>query len=162
MENFETFAKRNVNFGSYQASEQELRTDGSRFTVHSAEAIRSALLSLVYDGRTEGTILFDSAYVGDPAGDLENACWTVRTEDALCVYCVENISYDFNKIVTINEADLEISYSKAGVNPERVIRLGFSSEADGTMRVRVTLVERSRNDVMAVEVVTCFVRLKPS
>ncbi len=125
--------KEYVSIRDYIPSEQELRTDGSRFTVHSAEAIRSALLSMVYDGRTEGTILFDSAYVGDPAGDLENACWTVRTEDALCVYCVENISYDFNKIVTINEADLEISYSKAGESPSRIVHLGLSSEADGAI-----------------------------
>ena len=125
--------KEYVSIRDYVPSEQEVKTAGSRYTVHSADAIRSALLSLVYDGQTEGTVVFDAAYEGDAARDLEDACWTVRTEDALCVFCVENISYDFNKIVTVNEADVTISYSKAGVNPDRVVRLGFSSEADGAI-----------------------------
>ena len=125
--------KEYVSIHDYVPSVQEEKSAGGRFTVRSADAIRSSLLSLVYDGQTEGTIVFDAAYEGDAAKDLENACWSVRTEDALCVFCVENISYDFNKIVTVNEADVVISYSKAGVDPERVVRLGFSSEADGAI-----------------------------
>ena len=122
--------KEYVSIRDYVPSEQEQRTTGGRFTVHSAEAIKPALLSLAYDGLTEGSILFDASYEGDPAGDLENACWTVRTEDALCAYCVENISYDFNKIVTVNEAEIKISYSKACESPNRIAHLGFSTEAD--------------------------------
>jgi hypothetical protein len=88
---------------------------------------------MAYEGRTEGSIVFDSAYEGDASEDLEKACWAVRTEDALCAYCVENISYEFNKIVTINEADIKISYSKASANPKQIVHLGFSSEAENAI-----------------------------
>ena len=125
--------KEYVSIQDYVPSEQEVEASGERFTVKSADALQSALLSLVYDGRTEGSIVFDSVYEGEPAKDLENACWKVKTEDALCVFCVEKISYDFNKIITLNEANITISYSQAGANPDKIIHLGFSSEADGAI-----------------------------
>ena len=125
--------KEYVSIHDYIPSEQEVKAAGGSFTVQGADAVKSALLNMVYEGRTEGTIVFDPAYEGEPAKDLENACWTVKTEDALCVFCVEKISYDFNRIVTLNEAEIKISYSQAGESPERIIRLGFSSEADGAI-----------------------------
>ena len=125
--------KEYVSIHDYMPSEQEQNLTGGRLTVHSFNALKSALLSMAYEGRTEGSIAFDSTYEGDAAEDLENACWAVRTEDALCAYCVENISYDFNKIVTINEADIKISYSKVSVNPKQIVYLGFSSEAEAAI-----------------------------
>ena len=122
--------KEYVSIHDYMPSEQEPNVTGGRLTVHSASALKLALLSMTYEGLTEGSIIFDPAYEGDAAEDLENACWAVRTEDALCAYCVENISYDFNKIVTINEADIRISYSKVSVSPKQIVHLGFSSEAE--------------------------------
>ncbi|MBR7073638.1 MAG: hypothetical protein IKI39_00870 [Oscillospiraceae bacterium] len=122
--------KEYVSIHDYMPSEQEPNITGGRLTVHSASALKLALLSMTYEGLTEGSIIFDPAYEGDAAEDLENACWAVRTEDALCAYCVENISYDFNKIVTINEADIRISYSKVSVSPKQIVHLGFSSEAE--------------------------------
>ena len=125
--------KEYVSIHDYMPSEQEQNVTGGRLTVHSFNALKSALLSMAYEGRTEGSIAFDASYEGDAAEDLENACWTVRTEDALCAYCVENISYDFNKIVTINEADVKISYSKVSVSPKQIVHLGFSSEAESAI-----------------------------
>ena len=126
--------KEYVSIHDYIPSEQEVKAAGGSFTVQSADAVKSALLNMVYEGRTEGTIVFDPAYVGEPAKDLENACWTVKTEDALCVFCVEKISYDFNRIVTLNEAEIKISYSQAGESPERIIRLGFSASEEKPRR----------------------------
>lgn len=125
--------KEYVSIHDYMPSEQEQNLTGGRLTVHSFSALKSALLSMAYEGRTEGSIAFDSSYEGDAAEDLENACWAVRTEDALCAYCVENISYDFNKIVTINEANIKISYSKVTVSPKQIVYLGFSSEAEAAI-----------------------------
>ena len=122
-----------VSIHDYVPSEQELSVSGGRLTVRSFNALKSALLSMAYEGRSEGSIAFDSTYDGDAAGDLEKACWAVRTEDALCAYCVENISYDINKIVTINEADIKISYSKVSASPENIVHLGFSSETEGAI-----------------------------
>ena len=125
--------KEYVSIHDYVPSEQEQNLTGGRLTVHSYNSLKSALLSMAYEGRTEGSIAFDSAYEGDAVEDLENACWAVRTEDALCAYCVENISYDFNKIVTINEADIRISYSKVSVSPKQIVHIGFSSEAEASI-----------------------------
>ena len=122
-----------VSIHDYVPSEQELSVSGGRLTVRSFNALKSALLSMAYEGRSEGSIAFDASYEGDAAGDLEKACWAVRTEDALCAYCVENISYDINKIVTINEADIKISYSKVSASPENIVHLGFSSETEGAI-----------------------------
>jgi len=125
--------KEYVSIHDYVPSEQEQSAGGGRLTVHSASALKLALLSLTYEGLTEGSIIFDPSYEGDAAEDLENACWAVRTEDALCAYCVENISYDFNKIVTINEADVHIRYSKVSASPKQIVHLGFSSEAESAI-----------------------------
>ena len=125
--------KEYVSVHDYIPSEQEQNITGGRLTVHSASAVKLALLSLAYEGRTEGSIVFDSSYEGDAAEDMENACWAVRTEDALCAYCVENISYEFNKIVTINEANIKISYSKVTASPKQIVHLGFSSEAESAI-----------------------------
>ena len=75
--------KEYVSIHDYLPSEQVESAAGGRFTVHSANAIKSAILSMAYDGRTEGSIVFDSSYEGDAAEDMEIACWAVRTEDTL-------------------------------------------------------------------------------
>lgn len=125
--------KEYVSIHDYVPSEQEQSLTGGKLTVHSYNALRAAILNMAYEGRSTGTIVFDPAYEGDPAEDLATACWTVRTEDALCAYCVENISYDFNKIVTVNEASIKLSYSKATESPKQIVHLGFSSEAEGAI-----------------------------
>ena len=158
--------KEYVSIHDYMPSEQEPNITGGRLTVHSASALKLALLSMTYEGLTEGSIIFDPAYEGDAAEDLENACWAVRTEDALCAYCVENIAYDFNKIVTINEADIRISYSKVSANPKQIVHLGFSSEAESAItnalqkgkRTLTLLVGRSgfSGEDMAAQVIKAY------
>lgn len=125
--------KEYVSIHDYVFSEQEKNMTGSRFTVHSFNALTSALLGMIYEGRTEGSIVFDPNYEGDAGEDLDRACRILRTEDALCAYCVENISYEFNKIVTINEANVTFSYSKVSESPRRIVHLGFSSEAESAI-----------------------------
>ena len=158
--------KEYVSIHDYVASEEEQSITGSRITVHSFKALLSALLGMTYAGRTEGSIVFDPAYVGDAGEDMERACRILRTEDALCAYCVENISYEFNKIVTINEANVTISYSKVSESPKRIVHLGFSSEAESAIleafekgtRTLTLLVERSgfSAEDMAAQVVKTY------
>jgi len=158
--------KEYVSIHDYVASEEEQSITGSRITVHSFKALLSALLGMTYAGRTEGSIVFDPAYVGDAGEDMERACRILRTEDALCAYCVENISYEFNKIVTINEANVTISYSKVSESPKRIVHLGFSSEAESAIleafekgtRILTLLVDRSgfSAEDMAAQVVKTY------
>ena len=90
----------------------------------------------------------------------------MRTQDALCAYCVENIAYELNKIVTINEASIYISYSGVTVSPDEIEHLSFSSEAEtellaamsrGDRRIAL-LVGRSgfSADEMAAQVVKAY------
>jgi len=158
--------KEYVSIHDYVASEEEQSITGSRITVHSFNALLSALLGMTYAGRTEGSIVFDPAYAGDTGEDMERACRILRTEDALCAYCVENISYEFNKIVTINEVNVTISYSKVSESPKRIVHLGFSSEAESAIleafekgtRTLTLLVERSgfSAEDMAAQVVKTY------
>ena len=158
--------KEYVSIRDYTASEQEEDLSGGRLTVHSYSALRSALLGMTYEGRTEGSIVFDPAYEGDTGEDMEKACRELRTEDALCAYCVENIAYEFNKIVTINEVNIRISYSRVSENPKHIVHLGFSTEAEPAilnamqrgMRSLTLLVARSGYSAedMAAQVVKTY------
>lgn len=99
-------------------------------TVKTLSELRQALLSFVSDGQITGCIIFDSTYEGDPAEDLSSACWQVRTQNALCAYCVENISYELEKIVTYYEASVLIKYTANSFPLGKIERLSYSFGAD--------------------------------
>ena len=122
--------KEYVSVHDYVPSVQEQTVPEGRITVRNYSALKQALLDMAYSGKTEGSIVFDAAYDGDTTEDMASACWTVRTQDALCAYCVENIAYELNKVVTINEASVYISYSRYTEHPEDIKHLSFSSEAE--------------------------------
>ncbi len=124
------FDREYVSIQDYTPHAQEQSSAEGRIQVRTLAGLRQAILSMAYAGQTDGDIVFDAAYDGDPTEDLASACWTVRTQDALCAYCVENIAYELNKIVTINEATVHISYSDMTVSPSEIEHLSFSSEAE--------------------------------
>lgn len=124
------FSREYVSIRDYVPTAQEPGTADGKITVRNFNALKQALLHMAYNGQTEGSIVFDAAYEGDTTEDMASACWSVRTQDALCAYCVENIAYELNKIVTINEAGVHISYSDATESPENIRHLAVSSEAE--------------------------------
>ncbi len=124
------FEKEYVSVHDYVPSVQEQGSPEGKINVRNFSALKQAILNMAYSGQTEGNIVFDAAYDGDTTEDMASACWTVRTQDALCAYCVENIAYELNKVVTINEASVYISYSKYSAKPEDIKHLAFSSEAE--------------------------------
>ena len=124
------FDREYVSIQDYTPHAQEQSSAEGRIQVRTLAGLRQAILSMAYAGQTDGDIVFDAAYDGDPTEDMASACWTVRTQDALCAYCVENIAYELNKIVTINEASVHISYSDMTVSPDEIEHLSFSSEAE--------------------------------
>ena len=128
------FAREYVSMHDYAPSAQEPGSTDGKVTVRNYNALKQALLNMAYRGETEGSIVFDAAYEGDTTEDMASACWTVRTQDALCAYCVENIAYEINKIVTISEANVHISYSQRTESPENIRHLAFSSEAESVIR----------------------------
>lgn len=121
------FDKEYVSVTDYVPTAQEGETAPERVTVHNANALRSAIRDMVYAGQTEGNIDFDAGYDGDMGEDLASACWQVRTQDALCVYCVQDIRYEMKTIVGRTEADLQISYAPSAGNVDDIVRLSYAT-----------------------------------
>lgn len=111
------------------AAQQEIST-GEKVAVKSFSALKQAIQRFVSEGREEGTIIFDSDYSGNASEDLASACWQIRTQNALCAYCVDNISYEVSRIVAHDEAVVRISYADFGGNVGDIVHLPFSTGAD--------------------------------
>ena len=103
----------------------ENRSD-ERITVHSMNELKRALIAMVYDGAPGGSIAFDSNYDGNPAEDMESACWQVRTQDALCAYCVRNMSYELEKIVNYYESSIHIDYASYASELSSIVQLPYT------------------------------------
>ncbi len=103
-------------------------------TVNEFSELREAIRSTVSDGSNTIIIIFDPGYIGTPSEDLASACWQIRTEDALCAYCVENIAYDLNQYVNRSEARLNIRYSEKAIPVSDIITMPYATELDDTLK----------------------------
>ncbi len=128
-------------------------------TVASLEDLKQVLLDMVSEGTVIRGLLFDPAYEGDVYADLATACWQVRTQDALCAYCVENIAYDVSKIVNRYQALISVAYSKTVADRERILPLPYAADAGELLRkamregqdTLVLLIDRSSYTVEGME-----------
>ena len=98
--------------------------------VGSLEELEQLLLRTVMAGEDERRIAFDPGYEGDASADMASAVWQIRTQDALCAYCVENIAYDLSKIVNHFEAIVSIAYTKGAAELDKVVHLNYAPEAE--------------------------------
>ena len=121
------FDKEYVSVSDYVTAAGDDDEPDARITVKTFSELKRALVKLVSAGGTESTIMFDPAYEGDTTEDMASACWQVRTRDALCAYCVENIAYELTKIVTYYEANIRITYSEAGQSVGDIIQMQYSA-----------------------------------
>ena len=109
------------------AARKEVSPDDT-LTVSGLSDLRDGIRSVVADGLESRTILFDASYAGNPAEDLAAACWQVRTEDALCIYCVENIAYELTQIVSVTEAKISITYSPKAIPVADIVSMPYATE----------------------------------
>jgi len=137
------FPEEYVVVGEYTPAVPVSDTEEGRITVSNLNELRTALLGLVSEGVRESSIAFDADYEGEISEDMASACWQVRTQDALCAYCVEYISYDLTKIVNYTEARVNIRYSEAVSPPTEVLRLSYSSGMDELVRGMMEKGEKS-------------------
>lgn len=114
----------------YTPAPQTGAASGEAVTVETFPQLKRAILSMVSEGKLEGRVTFDQAYSGDATADMASACWELRTQDALCAYCVENIAYDLAQIVTYYGANVYISYSPMTPAAEDIIHMTFSAGLD--------------------------------
>ena len=100
-------------------------SDGKN-SVRNYYSLKQAVLNLVDARKESGVIVFD-AYDGDISTDLKSACWELRTQDALCAYCVAGISYELNHIVSYDEATMYIKYSRSQAEIDQVAAVSYST-----------------------------------
>lgn len=100
-------------------------SEEEHISVSDLNGLRREILRLVNDGSTDGRVRFDAAYEGDPSEDLASACWQARTQNAVCAYCVENISYELSRVLTYDEAVVHISYAESAVPMEEIYSLSY-------------------------------------
>lgn len=105
-----------------------------KVTVRNASELRSELLNMVYDGRSEGVIAFDPGYEGDARADLEAACGTMHREDALWAYRVQTAHYELSHIVTQEEAAIHVDYSASALPVDQIRQLSYSSSVESVIR----------------------------
>ncbi|MBQ7896677.1 MAG: transglutaminase domain-containing protein [Oscillospiraceae bacterium] len=122
-----------VHISEYSSPEQSSSGSDGKLTVRNFNALKQAILNIVYSESGEGKISFDSSYEGDAVEDMASACWQVRTQDAMCAYCVENIAYEMNKIVSHYEAELSVTYSNVIQETDGIIRMQYATGLDDTL-----------------------------
>lgn len=121
---------------------ENIRED--KITVRSMSELKKALISLVYDGTSGGSIVFDANYEGNPPEDMESACWQVRTQDALCAYCVRNMSYEVDKIVNYYESTVSIDYTSYAAELSSIVQLPY---AVGLQDILSAAMDQNKNQV---------------
>lgn len=128
------YDKEYISVEDYLPASQESGSDEDKITVRDYFTLKRTIRDMVNRGAQSGTVIFDNAYDGDISADMASACWEVRTKDALCAYCVENISYELNHIITYDEAKIYVSYMQSGVSIDEIIRLPYSTDIESVLR----------------------------
>ena len=118
----------------YVPAVQAGMVNGDTITIASFNELKQAILGMVSAGKSESRLTFDQAYDGDVTADMASACWEVRTQDALCAYCVENIAYDLAQIVTYYEATIYISYSNMVPSAQEIVHMQYSTDISEIIR----------------------------
>lgn len=111
----------------YTLPERKEAESEDSVNIQSISELRDAIRNAVADGATNRTVIFDSDFNGSPSESLAAACWQVRTEDALCAYCVENIAYEISQIVSYTEARITITYSRGALPVESIINMPYAT-----------------------------------
>lgn len=136
------FEKEYVAISEYSPPTAAENNAEERITVRSMNELKKALISMVYDGSAGGSIAFDPNYEGNPPEDMESACWQVRTQDALCAYCVRDMSYKVEKIVNYYESSVSIDYTSYAAELSSIVQLPY---AVGLQDYLSTAMEESRS-----------------
>lgn len=126
-----------VAVSTFEPARPALETAGEQTPVGSLEELRELLLGMVAEGETERRFVFDAAYPGDMSADLSTACWQVRTQDALCAYCVDNIAYDVARTLAGWEGSVSVRYSEAADDVESIVQLPYAADAWDVLRAAI-------------------------
>ena len=109
-----------------------------KISVSDYESLKDAILELVAEGETDGLIRFAGSYKGNYGDDMANACWEIRSQDALCAYYVENIEYSLDESSDFAEADVHIQYVGYGREAGEVIQLKYTTGLEDHIKTAFT------------------------
>lgn len=84
--------------------------DSSVLRAESYRGLVDAMLYFVNEHFTRGVVRLYN-YTGDVESDLASACREITREDPLTAYAVENISYDYSRIVSYYEVTVSVTFS---------------------------------------------------
>ncbi len=132
------FEKEYVHISEYTVSDQSSISSDGKVVVRNFNALKQAILDIVYSESGRGLISFDSTYDGDAVEDMASACWQVRTQDAMCAYCVENIAYEMNKIVSYYEAEISVTYSNVLAGVGGISRMQYATGLDEKLNTAIS------------------------
>ncbi len=120
------FEKEYVSVTDYVPPAPAENSADERVTVRNMAELKQAIIDMVYEGSPGGTIAFDPNYDGSATEDMESACWQVRTQDALCAYCVRDLHFETEKIVNYYEGTVSIDYTDYAADLSSIIHLPYS------------------------------------
>ena len=83
-------------------------------------ALRSAILSYVEEGMTEGLLRCPTTYPGNLSVDLEKAKRQLMEEDPLGCYALEDMTFRATKIIAYYEVEMDFTYK---VDPQELTSL---------------------------------------
>ena len=84
--------------------------------------LKRAISQIVKKHSEEERIRF-AGYDGSIQNDLAQACWELKSENALTSYVVDYMSYDFNRIVTYYEAVIYVAYKHSQQDVDDIINV---------------------------------------
>jgi len=108
-------------------------TDPSILRAETYQGLVNAILYLVSQGLEEGVVRLYN-YTRDVESDLAGACLEVAKEDPLGAYAVDYIKYDFARIVSYYEAEVQITYRRTPEQIKSVLSVTGSSAIRGELR----------------------------
>lgn len=89
--------------------------------------LKNELTGLVNQGRASAELSF-SGYTGSVRDDMAAVCYEIKTQTPMGAWAVEELAYDFSRIVSYYTAQISVSYKRSAQEMEDVVTLnGVSS-----------------------------------
>ena len=118
--------------------EEPVKT-GDAVAVRNYQGLKNAILAMVDAYQAEGVLDF-SGYSGDVEEDLPRACSEVKTQNPMCAYAVDYMSYDLSRIVSYYEARVYINFKRTAEQIEQVESLGSVVNMQGRVAEAIAAV----------------------
>lgn len=112
-------------------------TDSSALRAENYQGLINAVMYLVSQGADHGVIRLYN-YTNDVDTDLNRACLEVATEDPLGAYAVDYIKYDYSRIISYYEANVQITYRRTPEQIKNVVSVTGSSAIKDELRQALT------------------------